>query len=350
MFLQLPLSVYAEGHEDRHIGSIPLVMFHADFMNFYRDRMNPRYGPGSTNLRTSFLNTQVNRYYDIPTISAINAFIPMYQVWADRVQWSPFWNATRCVEPWCNPEWNRHNLGSLEDNTMYTLTNYHADSCCHPMQFGHKFLAMVLLYNLEDEMKTMEATNREKWVGSQEEGVPSDFGSFHIAGPLEKFREFWLPTPWRMTKHEDAMYCAHHGVSSFINFMQSPVGGLNLDETVASNEGGAWSFYADSKNKTGFITTTAPSHVALRVTIDAPQNMLKVFHLQTYDGNNSATALVWVDYAAQNGLAETLCNAVDTEFAGKTQIDHHDAAGNTTVFVMNSHRNGGTASVGVDAT
>ena len=35
-FLQLPLSVYPEGHEDRHIGSIPHIMFHADFLHFYQ--------------------------------------------------------------------------------------------------------------------------------------------------------------------------------------------------------------------------------------------------------------------------------------------------------------------------
>ena len=35
-FLQLPLSVYPEGHEDRYIGSIPHIMFHADFMHFYQ--------------------------------------------------------------------------------------------------------------------------------------------------------------------------------------------------------------------------------------------------------------------------------------------------------------------------
>ena len=238
---------------------------------------------------------------------------------------------------------------------MYFIGNYHADACCHPMRYGHKFLAMVLLYNLEAEMKAMESMDRE--VVAAVGGPAGDFSSFHIAGPLEKFREFWLPTPWRMTKHEDAMYCAQHDVSSFINFMRSGEGDLDLaeqreriqlDKVVASNGGGAWSFYADSKNKTGFISTTAPSHVSLRVTIDAPQNMVKVFYLRTYDGNNSATALIWADYDAQSGFAESYCNAVDTEFAGKDRFDHHDAAGDTTVFVLNSH--GGSASVGVDVT
>ena len=78
MFLQLPLSVYPESHEDHHIGAIPLVYFHADFSNFYLHRTTGRYP--NTYLRTAFLSTQMLQYYEIPTISAINAYIPMYQV------------------------------------------------------------------------------------------------------------------------------------------------------------------------------------------------------------------------------------------------------------------------------
>jgi len=330
MFLQLPLTVYPEGHEDRHIGSIPLVMFHADHRHFYLKK-------GGSGAITQYLSLSVYRYYEIPTISAVEAYFPLYQISNTKFDWKP-------VEA----RSNKNNLRFMANNSMYSMSNYHADACCHPLAFGHRFLSMVLLYNLEKEMQIMADMEREAGV----DPTDSEFNDYHIIGPIEKFREFWLPSPWRMTKHEDAMYCKYDGIDSFINFMQSGPA-VDLDRVIANNDGEAWSFYADSKNKTGLITTTAPSHVSLKVTIVGPHNLLKVFYLQSWDRNNTATALMWADNTATNRFSSSYCSRKEQDLK-KMGFDresppheHSDEIGKTTVFTINSHK-GGEASIGVD--
>ena len=220
------------------------------------------------------------------------------------------------------------------------------DPCCHPGPFGHRWLAMVLLYNLEKEIKIMDAMDREAVLN--EDRFDGDFSAFHLKGPTEKLREFWMPMPWRMTQHESEMYCDIQKVKTFINFMQNAKEPVDLDKVIAKNDNGAWTHYADSKNKTGLISTTAPSHVSMEVIIDSPRNILKIFYLLTKDGNNAATALIWVDYEASNGFADTYCNKKDTEYTNQKQFDHQGSEGNTTVFVLNSQ--GGGASIGTDKT
>ena len=218
-------------------------------------------------------------------------------------------------------------------STMYFISNFHADRCCHPMGYGHRWLAMVLLYNLEKEMQYSEhilSMNRS-----------DEFFQYHIAGPLDAFRERYVPQPWRMTRHEDDVYCRHHATSTVIDFMSRTWTPSELSDTIAENSENSWSLYADSKNKTGLISTTSPSHVSLLIDIDVGggvSNMLKIGYLVTYDRNNSATALIWVDYERSNKYSQSHCHENEHELHAKESKEMKSYL-NETMFVVNSHQN-----------
>ena len=127
------------------------------------------------------------RYYEIPTISAINAFVPLYQF--SRLDMPQGFFGGQ------GPLWQENHVHTVSAenttlNNMYTIRTWHADGCCHPGPFGHDWLAMVLLYNLEKEMEIMDAVDREAVLN--EDRFDGDFSAFHLKGPTEKLREFWI--------------------------------------------------------------------------------------------------------------------------------------------------------------
>eukprot|EP00854_Cymbomonas_tetramitiformis_P010614 gene10614-12553_t len=186
--------------------------------------------------------TSVLFYYQIPTVSAVDVLWPLAM----------------------------HNRSAYWRGHEYSWMWNNLDRCCHPTHEGHMLLALLLAYNMEEEIR--------RWIHEPLRAIEEDVTMTRALEP-----------PWLLTAKEDAEMGLRAAFSD-MNFML----GAPEPSAIGHNEG--WSWYADSKNKTGLIATRVGAHLSLKINVPAAAKVVIGF-LQSY--NTLTPAAWWVDEVAE---------------------------------------------------
>lgn len=196
----------------------------------------------------------------------------------------------------------------------YSTSWWHTDACCHPNQYGHLVLALVVAYCLTEEERVLLSYN--------------EFDSSEIEHDFTTNFTALLRDPLYLSPEEDEMYV--QGNMEAIADFSDPKGHDEWKDLVVANEG--WEWYPDNKfrDKFGFIAngTEGGQHFAMKL-VGRKHGRVDLTYVRSYE--NFGSAYVWLDDSIDNVYNDSFCKGtslsagespqkITTEFKDKVSL------------------------------